>query len=108
MCTHVYHMQESKSYNVILELFDRLLINLFSYFIGPRLSAHNPKIFCLLKQIFAPVRNALHLFKLSLHFFYIVKVTKSSHHLSHDQASKGHRSIPCLMSQTDLHCIKSL
>lgn len=33
---------------------------------------------------------------------------KSSHHLSHDQASKGHVSIPDLASQTDLHCrIKS-
>ena len=31
---------------------------------------------------------------------------KSSHHLSHDRASKGHGSIPCLMSQTDLHRIK--
>ena len=41
-------------------------------------------------------------------FFYVVKVTKSNHHLSHDRASKGHRSIPCLMSQTDLHRIKSL
>ena len=38
---------------------------------------------------FAPVRNALHLFKLSLDIFYVVKVTKSRHHLSHDQASKG-------------------
>ena len=33
---------------------------------------------------------------------------KSSHHLSHDRASKGHGSIPGLMSQTDLHRIKSL
>ena len=28
---------------------------------------------------------------------------KSSHHLLHDRASKGHGSIPGLMSQTDLH-----
>ena len=33
-------------------------------------------------------------------------ITKSSHHLSHDRASEGHGSIPCLMSQTDLHRIK--
>ena len=33
---------------------------------------------------------------------------KSSHHLSHDRASKAHGSIPGLMSQTDLHHIKSL
>ena len=33
---------------------------------------------------------------------------KSSHHLWHDRASiKGHGSIPCLMSQTDLHRIQS-
>ena len=35
-------------------------------------------------------------------------ITKSSHHLSHDRASEGHGSIPCLISQTDLHRIKSL
>ena len=66
------------------------------------LSAHNPKIFfCLTKS--------LHLFETHvLTFFYVVKVKKSSHHMSHDQASKGHGSIPCLMSQTDLHRIKSL
>ena len=28
---------------------------------------------------------------------------KSSYHLSHDRASKGHGSIPGLMTQTDLH-----
>ena len=37
-----------------------------------------------------------------------IKVTKSSHHLSHDRASKGHGSIPEFTSQTDLHYIKSL
>ena len=30
-------------------------------------------------------------------------MTKSSHYLSHGQASKGNGSIPGLMSQTDLH-----
>ena len=34
-----------------------------------------------------------------------MKVAKSSHHLSHDRTSKGHESIPGLMSQTDLHRI---
>ena len=33
---------------------------------------------------------------------------KSGHHLLHDRASKGHGSIPGLMTQTDLHRIKSL
>ena len=36
------------------------------------------------------------------------QVMKSSHHLSHDRASKGHGSIPGLMSQTDSRRIKSL
>ena len=35
-------------------------------------------------------------------------MAKSSHHLSHDRASKGHGSIPGLMSQNDLHRNKSL
>ena len=48
------------------------------------------------------------LFVLNVIFAGPLKVTKSSHHLSHDRASKGHGSIPCLMSQTDLHRIKSL
>ena len=33
---------------------------------------------------------------------------KSCHHLSHDQASKGHGSIPGLMSQTDLYPINPI
>ena len=38
-----------------------------------------------------------------------VKVTKSGHHLSHDQASKGYGSTPCLTSQTSLHaCLQRL
>ena len=38
-----------------------------------------------------------------------VKVTKSDRHLSHDQASKGYGSIPCLTSQTSLHaCLQRL
>ena len=43
------------------------------------------------------------LFKLNVDFLQAVKVAKSSHHLFHDRASKGHGSIPCLMSKTDLH-----
>lgn len=58
--------------------------------------------------MFAPVRNALHLIKPHLDILWTTKFMKSSHHLSHDQASKGHVSIPDLASQTDLHCrIKS-
>ena len=38
-----------------------------------------------------------------------VKVMKSGHHLSHDQASKGYGSILCLTSQTSLHaCLQRL
>ena len=51
-----------------------------------------------LKEIFAPVGKTLCLFKLNVDFLQAVKVTKSSHHLSHDQASKKHGSIPRLTS----------
>jgi len=44
----------------------------------------------------------LSLFNPNVDFLEAVKVTKSGHHLSHDQASKGHGSILDLMSQTDL------
>ena len=45
----------------------------------------------------------------NLDFLQAVKVTKSGHHLSHDQASKGYGSIPCLTSQTSLHaCLQRL
>ena len=38
-----------------------------------------------------------------------VKVTKSDHHLSHDRASKGYGSVPCLTPQTYLHaCLQRL
>ena len=38
-----------------------------------------------------------------------VKVTKSGHNLSQDEASKGYGSIPCLTSQTSLHvCLQML
>ena len=38
-----------------------------------------------------------------------VKVTKSGDHLSHDRASKGYESTPCLTSQTSLHaCLQRL
>ena len=41
--------------------------------------------------------------------FLSVKITKSGHHLSHDRASKGYGSIPCLTSQTSLHaCLQRL
>ena len=51
----------------------------------------------------------LPLFNLNLDFLQAVKVTKSGHHLSHDQASKGYGSIPGLTSQTSLHaCLQRL
>ena len=67
---------------------------------------------CSLKQFFkyprlcksfAPAGKKLCLFKLNVDFLQAVKVMKSSHHLSHDQASKGHGSIPRLTSKPDLH-----
>ena len=68
-------------------------------------------------KYFVYLNKSLHLFEthcaflnssLQLTFVYVIKVTKSSHHMSHDLASKGHGSIPGLMSQTDLHRINSL
>ena len=51
----------------------------------------------------------LPLFNPNLDFLQAVKVTKSGHHRSHDQASKGYGSIPGLMSQTSLHaCLQRL
>ena len=37
--------------------------------------------------------------------YYLLKLEIKHHHLSHNRASKGNGSIPCLMSQTDLHRI---
>ena len=45
----------------------------------------------------------LPLFNPNIDLLQAVKVTKSGHHLSHDRASKGYGSIPCLTSQTSLH-----
>ena len=50
----------------------------------------------------------LPLFNPNIGLLQAVKVTTSGHHLSHDRASEGHGSVPGLMSQTDLHRIKSL
>ena len=45
----------------------------------------------------------LPLFNSIIDLLQAVKVTQSGHHLSHDRASKGYGSIPCLTSQTYLH-----
>ena len=51
----------------------------------------------------------LPLFNPNIDLLQAVKVTKSGHHLSHDRASKGYGSTPCLMSQTALHaCLQRL
>ena len=64
---------------------------------------HSNKSFHLFKTHCA----FLPLFNPNIDLLQAVKVTKSSHHLSHDRASKGYGPIPCLMPQTDLHRIKS-
>ena len=73
------------------------------------------KVHLTSKYIFFRLNKSLHLlerhcvfFKLNVDYLQAVKVTKSSHHLSHYRASKGHGSIPRLTSKADLHCIKSL
>ena len=51
----------------------------------------------------------LPLFNSIIDLLQAVKVTQSGHHLSHDRASKGYGSIPCLTSQTSLHaCLQTL
>ena len=51
----------------------------------------------------------LPLFNPNIDLLHAVKVMKSGHHLSHDRASKGYGSIPCLTSQTYLHvCLQRL
>ena len=77
-----------------------------------------PELFFMLKVPITPkyffrLNKSLHLFEthcaflplfnLSIDLLQTVKVMKSGHHLSHDRASKGYGSIPCLTSQTSLH-----
>ena len=51
----------------------------------------------------------LPLFNPTIGLLQAVKVTKSGDHLSHDRASKGYESTPCLTSQTSLHaCLQRL
>ena len=51
----------------------------------------------------------LPLFNSNIDLLQAVKVTKSGHHQSHDRASKGDGSIPCLTSPTSLHaCLLDL
>ena len=70
-------------------------------------------------ESFFRLNKSLHLFETHCAFLPLfnpnidlsqaVKVMKSGHHLSHDWACKGYRSIPCLMSQTCLHaCLQRL
>ena len=79
---------------------------------------------CKLKVPISPkyffcLNKSLHLFEMHCAFLPLlnpnidllqaVKVTKSGHHLSHDRASKGYGSTPCLTSQTSLHaCLQRL
>ena len=70
-------------------------------------------------KYFFHLNKSLHLFEMHCAFLLLlnpnidllqaVKVTKSGHHLSHDQASKGYGSTPCLTSETSLHaCLQRL
>ena len=71
-----------------------------------------PKIFFSFKQsllLFETHFAILPLFNPNIDLLQAVKVTKSGHNLSHDRASKGYGSIPCLTSQTSLHaCLQRL
>ena len=70
-------------------------------------------------KYFFRLNKSLHLFEMhcaflpllnpNINLLQAVKVTKSGHHLSHDRASKGYGSTPCLTSQTSLHaCLQRL
>ena len=73
----------------------------------------------IIPKYFFRLTKSLHLFETHCAFLLLfnpnidllqaVKVTKSGHHLSHDRASKGYGSTPCLTSQTALHaCLQRL
>ena len=64
-----------------------------SYFFHLNKSLHLFETHCAVLPIFNP----------NIDLLQAVKVTKSGHCLSHDRASKGYGSIPCLTSQTYLH-----
>ena len=72
----------------------------------------NPKYFFrLIKSLhlFETHCAFLPLFNANIDLLQAVKVTKSGHHLSHDGASKGYGSTPCLTSQTSLlACLQRL
>ena len=75
------------------------LDSILTFFFRSKKSLHLFETYCA----FLP------LFKLNLDFLQAVKVTKSDHHLVHDQASKEYGSIPGLTSQTSLHaCLQRL
>ena len=66
-------------------------------------------------KYFFGLNKSLHLFETHLAvlnfiwtFLQAIKVMKSSHHLFHDRASKGHGSSPGFASQTHLHRSKPL
>ena len=71
-----------------------------------------PKYFSGLNKSLYPFETHcafLPLFNPNIDLLQVVKVTKSGHRLSHDRASKGYGSIPCLTSQTTLHaCLQRL
>ena len=83
----------------------KLLNYLIKVPITPKWFLHLNKSFHLFEMhcaIFPP-------FNLNIDLLQALKVTKSDHHLSHDQASKGYGSSPCLTSQTSLHaCLQRL
>ena len=73
----------------------------------------------IIPKYFFRLTKSLHLFETHCAFLPLfdpnidllqaVKVTKSGHYLSHDRASKGNGSTPCLTSQTSLHaCLQRL
>ena len=69
----------------------------------------DPKYFLRLNKSLHLFETHLPFFTLILTFLWAIKDTKSSHHLFHDRASKGHGSSPGFTSQTSSHaCFQRL
>ena len=61
------------------------------------------------QKYFFLLNKSLQLFETYCTFLWVVKITKSSHHLLHNWASKGYGSIPGLMPKTSLHaCLQRI
>ena len=113
-----YVLQKSSSNLLWLALSDIFVVALQKHLMS-RTIERTPFKVPITPKSFLRLNKSLHLFEThcallplfnpNIDLLQAVKVTKSGHHLSHDRASKGYGSIPCLTSQTTLHaCLQRL